>query len=74
MILLPIPVIEELRSFIIQLTSALETLKHGPVRMNGHQILTFHFSRPKIHKFDTFFQFSLTKTFLAASEMHEDNV
>ena len=49
-------------------------LKHGPVRINGHQILTFHFSRPKIHSLIHFCQFSLTKILLAASEMHEDNV
>ena len=47
MILLPI--FEELRSFTIQVTSALKKLKNGPVRINGHQILTtFHFSRTKI--------------------------
>ena len=72
MILLQI--FEELGSFTIQLTSALKTLKHGPVRINSHQILTFHFSRPKIHSLIHFFQFSLTKILLAASEMHEDNV
>ena len=74
MILLPI--FEELRSFTIHVTLASKKLKHGPVRINGHQILTtFHFSRPKIHSLiDTSFQFSLTKILLAASEMHEDNV
>ena len=35
MILLPI--FEELRSFTIQVTSALKKLKTGPVRINGHQ-------------------------------------
>ena len=69
-----LPVFEELRSFTIQLTSALKKTQTWTCLDKWSPDTDISFFKAKNSQLDTFFRFSLTKILHAASEMHKDNV